>query len=112
MGSTKDVKKGGMDAMTKSFCDDVYSELEAVRLKILTMKDELEFTYGKESEPFKHFERHLLELADQIDWKLQILSHACPYDWKGSVEKVENIVSVQPPEVAAGPDFAGGYIGG
>ena len=76
------------------------------------MKDELEFTYGKDSEPFRNYERHLVELAGQIEWKLQILSHACPYDWKGSAEKVESIVSVQPPEVMTAPDFSGGYIGG
>ena len=111
MGSAKD-GKGEMDIMTKAFCDDVYTELEGIRLRILTMKDELELTYGKESEPFNRYERHLTELADQIGWKLQILSHACPYDWKGSVEKVENVVSVQPPDPASAPEFSGGYVGG
>ncbi len=113
MGTTKDIRKRSEhDEMIKSFCDDVYSELEGIRLKILTMKDELELTYGKDSEPFRNYERHLAELASQIEWKLQILSHACPYDWKGSIEKVENIVSVEAPEVMAAPDFSGGYIGG
>jgi hypothetical protein len=111
MGSRKD-RKTDKDILTKAFCDDVFIELEGIRLKIVTMKDELEMTYGKESEPFKHYERHLMELADQIEWKLQILSHACPYDWKGSVEKVENVVSVQETVIPGGPDFSGGYVGG
>ncbi len=114
MGTVKEMKmrESEKDIMTKSFCDDVYTELEGIRLKILTMKDELELTYGTESGPLRDYERHLVELADQIEWKLQILAHACPYDWKGSIEKVENVVSVQPPEVSAVPDFSGGYIGG
>ena len=112
MGSTKDIKKSEKDTMTKAFCDDVFTELEGIRLRIMTMKDELEFTYGKESEPFRNYDRHLVELADQIEWKLQILSHACPYDWKGSVEKVEVDVSVQELEVPTGPEFSGGYVGG
>ncbi len=113
MGSLGEMRKrSGDEEMTKAFCDDVYGELEGIRLKILTMKEELEFTYGKDSEPFRHYERHLTELADQIEWKLQILSHACPYDWKGSMEKVESVVSVQPPDVSASSDLADGYIGG
>ena len=28
------------------------------------------------------FSRQLCELADQIDWKLQILAHSCTIDWK------------------------------
>jgi len=98
--------------LTKSFCDDVYVELTAMGLKILTMKDELAMTYGEESEPFKTYQRHLVELADQIEWRLQILSHACPSDWKGSQEKVESVVSVRAPEATTGPEFSGGYLGG
>jgi hypothetical protein len=108
MGSVKDEK----ETMVKAFCDDVYSELQIMRMRILSVNDELALTYGEESQPFKTYRRHLMELADQIEWKLQILSHACPYDWKGSVEKVENIVSVRQPEIPSGPDFSGGYIGG
>lgn len=108
MGSFKDDKQ----IMTKAFCDDVYGELTGMRMKLLTMKDELGMAYGEESEPFHAFKRHLVELADQIGWRLEILSHACPYDWKGSLEKVESIVSVMQPEVTPGPEFSGGYLGG
>jgi len=98
--------------LTKAFCDDVYTELTGMEMNILAMKDELGLTYGEESEPFKTYQRHLVELADQIEWKLQILSHACPYDWKGSQEKVESVVSVRSPEATTGPEFSGGYVGG
>jgi hypothetical protein len=102
----------GKNINVKAFCDDVYTELAAMRMKIYTMIDELTLTYGSESEPNSTYQRHLTELAEQIEWKLQILSHACPFDWKGSVEKVETGVSVQPVEVKSGPDFSPGYVGG
>jgi hypothetical protein len=107
MGRVLEIK----NTTVKSVCDEVYAELEIMRMKILTMNDELTMTYGDDEEPLKMFKRHLSELADQIEWKLQILSHACPYDWKGSRETVESIVSVQP-ETVEGPDFSGGYLGG
>lgn len=108
MGSIRNVQ----ETMVASFCDEVYTELAGMRMKILTMTDELSTTYGEETAPFNTFKRHLGELADQIEWKLQILSHACPYEWKGSKEKVESTVSVREPDIAQGPDFSGGYVGG
>lgn len=97
--------------MTKAFCDDVYTELAGMRMRLLAMRDELELTYGEDSMPFKTYQRHLMELTEQIEWKLQILSHVCPYDWKGSRELVESVVSVEQPG-AAESEFSGGYIGG
>lgn len=108
MGSAR-IKK---DTEVGSFCDEVYTELAGMRMKLMTMNDELSANYGDETVPYTTFKRHLAELADQIEWKLQILSHACPYEWKGSQEKVESVVSVRQPEPAIGPDFSGGYVGG
>ena len=99
---------------TKAFCDDVYSELTAMQLRIGALSGELAMAYGETSEPYNTYKRHLLELSDMITWKLQILSHSCSYDWKGSVENVATGVSVpdQRPEATKGPDFSGGYVGG
>ena len=102
----------GKKIQVKAFCDDVYTELAGMRLKIYTMIDELTLTYGSDSEPNRTYQRHLSELAEQIEWKLQILSHACPYDWKGSMEKVETGASVQTVDTKTGPEFSPGYIGG
>jgi hypothetical protein len=96
----------------KGFCDAAYTELSGMKKKILDMRDDLAHTYGAETKVFGMYERHLRELADQIEWKLQILSHACPFDWKGSVEYAENIVSVGPAEKAPEIEFSGGYLGG
>jgi hypothetical protein len=103
MATVKDVKKG--------FCDDVYTELSGMKGRLLAMRDNIARAYGADTNIFGLFERHLCELVDQIDWKLQILSHACPYDWKGSSEYEENTVSVGPVEKQAS-DFSGGYLGG
>jgi hypothetical protein len=96
----------------KGFCDAVYTELSGMKKKILDMRDDLARAYGAETKVFGMYERHLRELADQIEWKLQILSHACPFDWKGSTEYGDNIVSVGPAEKAPETDFSGGYLGG
>jgi hypothetical protein len=108
MGSVLDLK----DPTVKSFCDVVYTELAGMKMKILALSDDLSMAYGDDSEPNLMFKRRLGELADQIEWKLQILSHACPYDWKGSKEAIESIVSVRQTETVEGPDFSGGYLGG
>jgi hypothetical protein len=104
MAVVKDIKKG--------YCDEVYIGLSDMKERLLTMRDNLALHYGGESEIFGTFERHLCELVDQINWKLQILSHACPYDWKGSSEYEENIVSVGPTDNAPASNFSGGYLGG
>jgi hypothetical protein len=102
MATIKEIKK--------NYCDDVYTELAGMKDRIVKMQRDLVRMYPSQKEFVEKFERHLRELADQIDWKLQILSHACPYDWKGSSESEyeENSVSVGP----SGNDYAGGYLGG
>jgi hypothetical protein len=96
----------------KIFCDTVYTELSGMKKRIDGMREDLARTYGEKTELLEKFDRHLGELAGQIEWKLEILSHACPYDWNGSVEFAENVVSVPRFETAIGPDFSGGYLGG
>jgi len=105
MATVKEIKK--------SYCDEVYTDLAGIKDKIVSMRNKLTRTYPAESEFFGLYDRHLRELADQIEWKLQILSHACPYDWKGSSEDEfeENTVSVGPADTSV-PDFSPGYLGG
>ncbi len=105
MAAVKDIKKG--------VCDNVFSGLSDVKKRIEVLRDDLARTYKAEDKLSGLYERHLGELVEQIDWKLQILSHACPYDWKGSadVEYEDNTVSVGPADISM-PNFAGGYLGG
>ncbi len=94
-----------------NLCDDVYSGLSDMKEKLVVLRNDLARTYGGEMNVFGLFDRHLRELVDQVDWKLQILSHACPYEWTGSAEYEENTVSVGPADKTLS-DFSGGYLGG
>jgi len=104
MGTVKDIRSG--------YCDEVYTTLADMKDRIIELQDSLACTYGAQDDVFKKYDRHLSDLADQIEWKLQILSHACSYDWKGSDDFEENTVSVGPEGTAADTEFSGGYLGG
>ena len=95
---------------SKGFCDDVYTQLIDMKEKVLKLKDRSVAGIPVSDIDGGKFSRHLTELADAIDWKLQILSHVCPYDWKGSMEYTENTASVGPVEKIE--DFSPGYVGG
>jgi hypothetical protein len=74
---------------SKGFCDEVYTQPADMKEKIIELKGRsVAASPGKDIEGGM-FGRHLSELADQIDWKLQILSHSCPVDWKGSADYEE-----------------------
>ncbi len=94
---------------TKGFCDEVYTELSGMKKRIIELRDNAR-NQGAKDQATGTFERHLNELADEIEWKLQILSHACPYDWKGS-EDFERAVQVNAAKTGDF-DFSPGYIGG
>lgn len=103
MGSAKDKGK-------ETYCDEVLSELAYMIQNIHELREELGEAYGTDSEVYRTHERHLNELAEYIDWKLQILTTACPFEWKGLGDGVESVVSVR--ETTGGPDVSGGYLGG
>jgi hypothetical protein len=99
---------------SKNICDETYFGLSDVKEKIVALRNRLTRDYAGEEKMLAVYERHLSELADQIDWKLQIMSHSCSYDWKGSEEYDEhgdNVVSVDQAE-KTDEDFSPGYLGG
>lgn len=95
---------------SKAFCDAVYGELSGMKKKIMELR-ERSAQEGREKEIIGMFERHLGELADEIDWKIQILAHSCPYEWEGSSD-FENDVQVDSNEKSADAEFSPGYVGG
>lgn len=101
----------GREAVTR-LCDEIYIELTGMRMRLLTMINEMEMQYGEDVHPLRAYKDHLLQLADQIEWKVQILSHACPYEWKGSREKVESTVSVPGADAGSLPEIPAGSVGG
>ncbi len=92
-------------------CDDVYTELAGMKERIIELQEKFREASAVQEGLSTLYDRHLRELAEQIEWKLQILSHTCSHDWRGSVDYDENTVSVGPAETFE-TDFSGGYIGG
>jgi hypothetical protein len=99
----------------KVYFDEVYTALEGIKMKLYVLREELAKTYGKDSRMFREHDRHLIEMAEYIDWKLQVLEKGTSFDWKtarGSRTDIESDVSVRQNENITGPDFSGGYLGG
>ncbi len=106
MASVMNVKE------SKEFCDDVFTQLTDMEKKILKLRDRSTAGEPVSDTDGGKFGRQLTDLADQIEWKLQILSHSCPYGWRGSSEYEGD---VQVAEMDRAPDsdkFSGGYLGG
>jgi hypothetical protein len=95
----------------KEYCDEVLGELAFMIQNIHDLKAHAAETLGADTDLAKAHERHLTEAADYLDWKLQILTTACPFEWKGLGDGVEDVVSVRQPDVTV-PEFSGGYVGG
>ncbi len=100
------------DVSVNNYCDAVSNELAAMKAKINELREDVKRVYGAGNELTLTHERHLCELEDFIDWKLQILMKVCPMDWKGLDKDIETTVSVEPVEKMPEADFSGGYIGG
>ena len=96
----------------KDYLVEVFRELEAVKEKVLALRKDLAAAYGGEGKTFMEHDRHLLEMAEYIEWKLQVLEKGTPFDWKTAGRGVESDVSVSSTEKITGPDFSGGYLGG
>lgn len=96
--------------MSAELCDDVFTELCEVRGRIQALSGRVERGSRVEGDFAERYERHLTELAAMIEWKLQILSHACGHEWAGSAD-FEDGVSVGPMG-ASEPELAGGFVGG
>ena len=108
MATVKEIKE-------KVYFEEVYNVLDGFKMKIYLLRDELARTYGIDNRMFLDHDRHLLEMAEYIDWKIQVLEKGTSFDWKtakGNREKVESDVSVLPPEAGTGQNISGGYIGG
>ncbi len=98
------------------YFEDIYKELEGIKMRLYLLREELSRTYGKDSPMLLAHDRHLIEMAEYVDWKLQVLEKGTAFNWKtapGNHKKdIQSDVSVKPPENVAGPEFPGGYLGG
>ncbi len=94
------------------YLKEVFGELEAIKGRVLALRKDLAEVSGGKGTNFAAHDRHLLELAEYIDWKLQVLEKGTGFDWKAAGMSVESDVSVSAPEKSSGPDISGGYLGG
>jgi hypothetical protein len=102
MATVKDIRVG-------DYCTRVYTELSGMKAKLLNFVQEIEAMRGPEKEMLASQIPHFQYIVDTIDWKLEILSRVCPFEWEGPVG-VEKHASVQVLEVPA--EGAEGYLGG
>jgi hypothetical protein len=95
----------------KNYCDSLYSELFNMKTRLVEFVTQIEHMEGKEKFMINPFVRHLNELINTIDWKLEIFTKACPVDWSKYIRGVESTVSVST-ETTRESEPAGGYVGG
>jgi hypothetical protein len=72
------------DRKIKSFCVEVNKELIDMKMKIDVLRNDLKRTYGPESDMVRENDRHLVELADTIEAKLELVTGNCSIEWKGT----------------------------
>ena len=104
-----------LELKEKLYFEEVYSVLKGMKMKLYVLREELAKTYGKDSRVLIEHDRHLIEMAEYIDWKLNVLEKGTSFDWKnakGNRDTFESDVSVRPPEDTTRADISGGYLGG
>lgn len=104
MATARDIRKN-------AYCDEVLGEIAYMIQNIHDLKAHAAEVLEEGSALARAHERHLADISDYLDWKLQILATACPFEWKGLGETVQDVVSVNQPDIS-GPEFSGGYVGG
>jgi hypothetical protein len=95
-----------------NYCDSVYDELMDAKSRILGLAECIDQMQGQEKEMVKTHIRHLHDIANTIDWKLEILTKVCPTDWNRYSAGAESSVSVRSPEGFEKDFAAGGDVGG
>ncbi|MEW6587203.1 MAG: hypothetical protein AB1442_16530 [Nitrospirota bacterium] len=104
---------GAKDIGFRDYCDSMYNELSGMKSRLLGFVREIEQMTEPEKEVLKSHIPHFREIVNFIDWKLEILTKVCPFDWTGYAGEVERTVSVRvQEEMPEKEPVAGGYIGG
>ena len=111
MGSVRDIS-----GMT-NYCDAVFGELTDMKARLLNLIQTIDNLQGPDKEMVNGAKdhgthdhiSHLRDIANTIDWKLEILTKVCPTGWMKNAAGAER-ASVKVPEkfeeVAFG-DFGG-----
>jgi len=105
MATVKDIRVG-------DYCTRVYTELSGMKTKLLGFVEEIEAMSGPEKTLVLPHIPHLRDMIGTIEWKLEIITRACPTEWAATLPDVESHVSVQVPETPSEDAVASGYLGG
>ncbi len=105
MASAKDIG-------IKNYCDSIYDELTDMKSRALDLVGCIEQMQGEDKEMVKAHITHLRDIANLIDWKLEILTKVCPADWTKYSKGAEDRVSVKVPEKFDKELAAAGDMGG
>ena len=101
------------DAKVRNYCESVYTELSAMKSKLLGFVKEIEQMTGPGKGELKSHIPHFRDMVNTIDWKLEILMKVCPSDWTGYAHDIESTASVRiQEEVPEKEQVSAGYIGG
>lgn len=96
----------------RNYCDTMYSELSGMKSRLLGFVKEIEGMKGPEKEVLKSHVAHFRDIANTIDWKLEILTRVCPFEWTGypGVERTASVHADE--ELSREQRVSGGYGGG
>ncbi|MBI5057546.1 MAG: hypothetical protein HZB61_13110 [Nitrospirae bacterium] len=92
----------------KGYCDTLYKELSDIKSRLGGLVNEIEYMEGKDKKVLSSHMRHLNELIESVEWKMEIFSKSCPIDWSKFGVESETTSSVP----LTDSDVPGGYAGG
>jgi len=105
MASKKDIE-------LRTYCDSMYSELSNMKSRLLGFVRHIEHMEGPGNEILRSHIAHFQDIIRTIDWKLEILTRVCPFDWVG-YSGIEKTASVRVDEELYREQLvSGGYGGG
>ncbi|MCX7793294.1 MAG: hypothetical protein N2257_02640 [Thermodesulfovibrionales bacterium] len=94
----------------RSICEELYGELDGMKGKLSEIIDHVERLGPELKERFRPVIRHLDDIINTIEWKKEIFTKVCPFDFSGYHREAETTASVPLREKAE--DFSPGYVGG
>ena len=99
---------------TKEFCDSLYHDASNFLTRINNCSAAINQLDGKAKKELQPYIRHLKDISDFLEWKLEIFSKVCLIDMSEHVGNVENVVSVPVLDVPINESkiTSPGYLGG
>lgn len=95
-----------------NYCDCLYTELSGMKENLGGFLTQIDLMEGKDKTVLSSHVRHLNELIQTIDWKLEIFAKECPIDWNKFGKGSESTASVPTSEDLKESDFPGGGFAG